>query len=139
MRALEVIRGTGKPFSGFHGKKKSSLPFSVVKIGLELERKTLYDRIDDRMDDMLQKGLFAEAERFFAKRHLNALQTVGYREIFGFLEGTYDKEEAIRLLKRNSRHYAKRQLTWFKRDSEIEWFDPEDWERIVGMVTKKIK
>ena len=139
MRALEVIRGTGKPFSGFHGKKKSDLPFAVVKIGLELERKALYNRIDNRMDDMIQNGLFEEAERLFAKRHLNALQTVGYREIFGFLESAYSKDEAKRLLKRNSRHYAKRQLTWFKKDPEIMWFNPEDWEKIVGMLMKKLK
>lgn len=137
MRALEVIRTTRKTFSGFHKKEKISLPFGVIKIGLELKREELYDRIDKRMDGMIEKGLFEEAKRFFPLRHLNALQTVGYQEIFGFLEGSYSQEEAIRLLKRNSRRYAKRQLTWFKKDKEIHWFRPEDWDGIMNFIKKK--
>ena len=102
------------------------MPFKVIKIGLELPREVLYQRIDDRMNVMIANGLFEEAERFYPQRNLNALQTVGYREIFGFMEGAYDREEAIRLLKRNSRNYAKRQLTWFKKDKEINWMSPEE-------------
>ncbi|HRI79788.1 MAG TPA: tRNA (adenosine(37)-N6)-dimethylallyltransferase MiaA [Cyclobacteriaceae bacterium] len=139
MRALEVIRGSGQPFSGYHSKNKADLPFDVLKIGLELERPVLYEKIDNRMDEMIRNGLFEEAERFFNQRHLNALQTVGYREIFGFLEGAYGKEEAIRLLKRNSRHYAKRQLTWFRKDSDIHWFKPDDWQGIVNYIDSSIK
>lgn len=131
MRALEVIRHSGKAFSGFHSKRKKELPFEVVKIGLDLDRDELYRRIDDRMDNMINRGLFQEAERLFPSRHLPALQTVGYQEIFGYLEGQYDREEAVRLLKRNSRRYAKRQLTWFRRDTSIHWFHPDDWEGIL--------
>jgi tRNA dimethylallyltransferase len=97
-----------------------------VKIGLERERQELYQRIDQRMDGMLANGLLEEVKALFPFRHLNALQTVGYRELFGFLEGNYDEDEAIRLLKRNSRRYAKRQLTWFKRDEQMEWFHPKE-------------
>ncbi len=132
MRALEVIRHTGQPFSGFRRKSRKELPFDVVKIGLELDREELYRRIDARMDAMIESGLFEEAERLFSQRSLPALQTVGYQEIFGYLEGLYDREEAVRLLKRNSRHYAKRQLTWFRRDPEIRWFKPDDWPGILS-------
>lgn len=137
MRALEVIRHTGKPFSSYRRKQQRVLPFNVVKIGLELEREELYSRIDQRMEDMIAAGLFEEAERLFPLRHLPALQTVGYQEIFGFLEGKYDREEAVRLLKRNSRRYAKRQLTWFRRDSEIRWFHPRAVDDIVTYCTSK--
>lgn len=132
MRALEVIRHTGTPFSSYHRKEKRVLPFNVVKIGLEMEREELYRRIDARMDSMIEAGLFDEAMTLFPQRHLPALQTVGYQEIFGFLEGGYDREEAVRLLKRNSRRYAKRQLTWFRRDTEIKWFRPDQLEAIVA-------
>lgn len=126
MRALEIINSTGKKFSGFLKKKKNELPFAVAKIGLELDREELYKRIDKRMDDMIENGLFEEAQKFREWRHLNSLQTVGYQEAFEFFEGKVDKEEAIRLMKRNSRRYAKRQLTWFKGDDEIHWVHPHD-------------
>jgi len=137
MRSLEIMRSTGKAFSGFHKKKKTDLPFRVVKIGLELGRLELYKQIDKRMDSMVEKGLFDEAEKFFTLRHLNALQTVGYQEAFGFFEGMYNREEAIRLMKRNSRRYAKRQLTWFRKDKEIRWFHPEDWKGILNFILEK--
>jgi tRNA dimethylallyltransferase len=126
MRALEVFAATGKPFSAWRKKSKRVLPYSVIKAGLDLNRDKLYERIDARMDQMIANGLFEEAAKFYQKKHLNALQTVGYQEIFDFMDGVYDKEEAIRLLKRNSRHYAKRQLTWFKRDAEVQWFKSSD-------------
>ena len=126
MRALEIINSTGKKFSGFLKKKKNELPFAVAKIGLELDREELYKRIDKRMDEMIENGLFEEAQKFLEWRHLNSLQTVGYQEAFEFFEGKVDKEEAIRLMKRNSRRYAKRQLTWFKGDDEIHWVHPHD-------------
>jgi tRNA dimethylallyltransferase len=122
MRALEVVMATGRSIGSFQKKKKRELPFNVIKIGLELDREALYSRIDKRMDNMIEAGLFEEAEKLYPYRQHNALQTVGYQEIFDFMEGKYDKTEAIRLLKRNSRRYAKRQLTWFKRDLEIAWF-----------------
>lgn len=134
MRALEVIESTDKPFSAWQLKSKRILPYQVIKIGLELERDQLYARIDARMDAMIEAGLFEEAAKFYPQKQLNALQTVGYKEIFDFMDGLYDKAEAVRLLKRNSRHYAKRQLTWFKRDEEIKWFGSADaaWEFLMS-------
>lgn len=126
IRALEVSYSSGKPFSSWRNKQITSLPFEVMKIGLELPREELYHRIDKRMDEMIEKGLFEEAEKFYPQRQLNSLQTVGYQEIFGFLDGFYDKGESIRLLKRNSRNYAKRQMTWFKKDKEISWYRPDE-------------
>ena len=138
MRALEVCRGTGKPFSSFRIKEKKLRNFTPIKIGLERDRSELYERIDQRMDHMVVAGLFDEADALFGKRHLNALQTVGYSEIFGFLEGKYNKEEAIRLLKRNSRRYAKRQLTWFKRDESVTWFHPSQEQEILKFLEDQI-
>lgn len=124
LRALEVIESSGKPYSSFRQQKKNQIrPFRTIKIGLQRERETLYKRIDQRVDQMLSAGLFEEAERLYPYRHLNALQTVGYQEIFSYLDGAYDRTEAIRLIKRNSRRFAKRQLTWFRKDEEIRWFD----------------
>ena len=131
VRALELNRASGKPIGEFRQKKKQDRPFAIVKIGLELDRAELYSRIDQRMENMIEAGLFEEAENLYPMKSLNALQTVGYQEIFGFLEGKYDKEEAIRLLKRNSRHYAKRQLTWFKKDKDVRWFRPDQFQEIV--------
>jgi len=126
IRALEVIRSTGEPFSVFRqNTPKESRSFANVKIGLEMDREKLYQRIDARMDAMIAAGLFEEAERLYPYKEMNALQTVGYKEIFDYLDGKYDREEAVRLLKRNSRRYAKRQLTWFKADPEIRWVDAE--------------
>jgi len=136
MRALEIIRTTGNTFSGYRTKEKIELPFKVVKIGLELDRLELYNRIDNRMDSMINNGLFEEAEKFFTFRHHNSLQTVGYQEIYSFFEGLYDREEAIRLMKRNSRRYAKRQITWFKKDTEIKWFAPANYQGIVDLLTR---
>lgn len=123
MRALEVKLHTGQSIQRFRGLKKKTHPFRIVKIGLEVARSVLYKRIDDRMDAMIAAGLFKEAAALYPKKHLNALQTVGYQEIFDWMDGQYTQEEAVRLLKRNSRRYAKRQLTWFKRDADIYWLD----------------
>ncbi|PSK99848.1 tRNA (adenosine(37)-N6)-dimethylallyltransferase MiaA [Cecembia rubra] len=138
MRAIEVSLGTGKPYSSFRQKKKTDRPFHIIKIGLNRDRAELYERIDQRMDLMIDQGLFEEAEKLFPYRDLNALQTVGYSEIFGSLKGEYDKVEAIRLLKRNSRRYAKRQLTWFRNDPEITWFHPDQEQEIFDFVRAKI-
>jgi tRNA dimethylallyltransferase len=134
MRALEVVMATGRSIGSFQKKRKRELPFKVIKIGLELDREALYSRIDKRMDNMIEAGLFDEAEKLYPYRQHNALQTVGYQEIFDFMEGKYDKTEAIRLLKRNSRRYAKRQLTWFKRDLEIAWFLNAEVNLLIGFV-----
>ena len=137
MRALEVFRACGEPFSSFKSTPKKSLPYNVIKIGLSFDREELYQRIDKRMDDMIVAGLFEEAKKFYQYKNLNALRTVGYWEIFDCLDGNYDKTEAIRLLKRNSRRYAKRQLTWFSSDKEITWFRPDDYELILHFIKEK--
>ncbi|KOF03094.1 tRNA delta(2)-isopentenylpyrophosphate transferase [Roseivirga seohaensis subsp. aquiponti] len=139
IRALEVVRSTGKPFSSFRTGKKVDRPFHVIMVGLEMEREKLYERIDLRMDQMIENGLFEEAEKFYTERNLNALQTVGYKEIFGYLAGEYDKEEAIRLLKRNSRRYAKRQMTWFKKNEQVKWFEATDNEGVLKYVLSEIE
>ena len=138
MRALEVWKGTGLKFSGFRTKKKAVRPFEVIKIGLDRPREELYQRIDQRMEAMLAEGLYEEAESLFEKRGLNALQTLGYTEVFDFFEGKYDQMELVRLLKRNSRRYAKRQLTWFKRDAQICWFHPDEQEKIGSFIENQI-
>ncbi|RSK43544.1 tRNA (adenosine(37)-N6)-dimethylallyltransferase MiaA [Hymenobacter perfusus] len=121
VRALEICRGTGQPFSSFHAAKAADRPFRIIKIALTREREELYQRIDARMDQMLAQGLEAEARALYPYRHHNALQTVGYQELFAYFEGQYEYAEAVRLLKRNSRRYAKRQLTWLRRDAEYQW------------------
>jgi len=138
IRALEVKLSTGSSIASFRTKNKIVHPFSIVKIGLELSREDLYARIDDRMDMMIQQGLFEEATNLYPHRNRRALQTVGYQEIFDFIDGKYVKEEAIRLLKRNSRRYAKRQLTWFKRDAEINWFSSHDIEGILDFINRQL-
>ncbi|WNB17173.1 tRNA (adenosine(37)-N6)-dimethylallyltransferase MiaA [Marivirga arenosa] len=127
IRALELFRATGKNMTYYRAQtSKVERPFNIIKIGLERPREELYQRINLRMDQMIAAGLFEEANELYPFKNLNALQTVGYSEIFGYLDGDYDKEEAIRLLKRNSRRYAKRQMTWFKKDTEFKWFSPID-------------
>jgi len=138
IRGLEVFRGTGKPFSTFREKKIQPRPFEIIKIGLDRDREELYTRINMRMDQMIEKGLFEEAQDLFSLRYLNALKTVGYSEIFGFIEGKYDREEAVRLLKRNSRRYAKRQLTWFKKDEKTTWFSSSQFSEIQNFVKSHI-
>lgn len=139
IRGIEVFWSTGTPFSQFRTGVKKARSFTVIKIGLLWDRKELYNRIDQRMDEMIRKGLFEEVQNLVQYKEKNALQTVGYKEIFDFLEGKYDREEAIRLLKRNSRRYAKRQMTWFNKDKEIRWFDPKDEEGIIEFIKERIK
>jgi tRNA dimethylallyltransferase len=138
IRALEVSKGTGLAYSSFRKKKKKQRPFKIIKIGLTRDRKELYKRIDDRMEEMLKNGLLEEARSLYPHKDKNALQTVGYQEIFDFIDGKYNWDEAVRLLKRNSRRYAKRQMTWFGKDNEIEWFDPKEEDRIVEYINSKI-
>lgn len=134
MRALEVCLSTGRPFSEQRTGERRERPFQIVKIGLDLPREVLYDRIDRRVDQMMAQGLEAEARAVYPFRSLNALQTVGYRELFEYFDGKITRDEAVELVKRNSRRYAKRQLTWFRRDAEIRWFAPHDVEAMIGYV-----
>lgn len=139
MRALEVCLGTGNKFSSYRIKKKVERPFHILKIGLERERPELYERIDYRMDVMLANGLLDEVKSLYPLKDLNALQTVGYSELFDFIDGKYSWEEAVRLLKRNSRRYAKRQMTWFRKDDEITWFNPENENGVITFIKEKLK
>ncbi len=135
IRALEVAITTGKPFSSFlssfHEGEPQPRHFKIVKIGLNREREELYERIDQRMDQMIARGLFNEAQKLMEYEDLVPLQTVGYQEVFEYLKGNYQKEEAVRLLKRNSRRYAKRQLTWFRKDQQYRWFHPDEFQAIL--------
>ena len=121
VRALEVCIGTGRPFSSFKTSTGKTRPFTIRKIGLTRPRQELYDRINKRVDLMMEAGLEAEARSLLQYRDLPALNTVGYRELFGYFDGKYPLEEAVRLIKRNTRHYAKKQLTYWGRDDSIEW------------------
>jgi len=123
MRALEVCIGTGKPYSCFLNQKKNHRNFTPIIIGLEAEREIIYDRINQRVDIMMQSGLLAEAERLYPHKNLNALQTVGYRELFEYLDSNFTLDFAISEIKKNTRRFAKRQLTWFKRNENAKWFD----------------
>jgi tRNA dimethylallyltransferase len=129
LRALEITRGTGRPFSSYHTGPEAAAAaaaarsFRVVKVALSRPREELYQRINQRVDAMLAAGLLAEVEGVVPFRHHQALQTVGYQEIFGYLAGEYDYAEAVRLLQRNTRHYAKRQLTWLRRDPNYVWVE----------------
>lgn len=128
LRALEVCLLTGQPYSAQRKGVQRERPFRIVKIGIDVPREELYDRINRRVDDMMREGLLAEAERLYPLRHLNALRTVGYQELFTFFDGDCSLEEAVDLIKRNSRRYAKRQMTWFRRDEAIRWFDRKEIE-----------
>ena len=138
IRALEVCRASGLPYSDFRTDAYNERDFAVIKIGLERERVELFERINQRVDQMMETGLIEETKQFYEKRHLNALKTVGYKEIFGYLDSEYDLVEAIRLLKRNTRRYAKRQLTWFKKDPDFNWFHPDDIDRILTHIKDKM-
>ncbi len=123
MRAIEVCRASGGRYSELRRSVAKSRDFEVVKIGLDLPREQLYDRIDRRVEEMISEGLEAEARAVYPHRHLNSLQTVGYREMFAYFDGDHDLPRAIELIQRNSRRYAKRQMTWFRRDDSIRWFE----------------
>lgn len=136
MRALEVCIMTGRTYSEQRCGTQAKRPFNIVKIGTDMPRDVLYDRINRRVDIMIGEGLVEEARAMYPKRHLNSLQTVGYREMFDYFDGKCSLEEAIELIKRNSRRYAKRQLTWFRRDTATGWFSPNDIESIIGFIEK---
>ncbi|WP_396157258.1 tRNA (adenosine(37)-N6)-dimethylallyltransferase MiaA [Flavobacterium sp.] len=122
-RFVEVCIGTGKPYSSFLNQKKNQRNFTPIIIGLEAEREIMYDRINQRVDGMIKEGLVKEAENLFSNKDLNALQTVGYRELFNYFDGTITLDFAIQEIKKNTRRFAKRQLTWFKRTENVIWFD----------------
>ena len=137
MRALEVVLSTGKSIFYFQKNNKIQRDFNIIKIGLELPREELYNRINTRVDQMIDAGLVKEAESLIEYKSLNALQTVGYRELFDFFEGKSSLSDAIELVKQNTRHYAKRQMTWFKKDSTINWFSPQP-KKILSFIENAI-
>jgi len=134
LKAMEISLTTGKPYSGFLTREKKKREFRSLKIGLNLERNDLYDKINLRIDEMMENGLLEEVKGLMEYRDLNALKTVGYRELFDYLDGKQTLPGALRLIKRNSRHFARRQLTWFNRDPEISWFRPDQTGEIISFV-----
>jgi tRNA dimethylallyltransferase len=137
VRALEVFHTSGTPISRFKLNNTRSRPFQPINIALDRDRAELYQRIDQRMDIMLQDGLVEEAKSVIAYREHHALKTVGYREVYSYLDGEYDEAEMVRLLKQNSRRYAKRQLTWFRHQGNFEWFHPDEYDRILEYVRQQ--
>lgn len=133
MRALEVVEATGKSILSFRTGAKKERPFGVIKIALDLPREALYQRINHRVDSMMEQGLLEEVRNLLPFQHLNALQTVGYKELFDHLSGKLSLEEAVTAIKQNTRHYAKRQLTWFRKDSEYQWLPPDAVNVIASM------
>ena len=134
-RFVEVCIGTGKPYSSFLNHKKNQRNFTPIIIGLEAERQTMYNRINQRVDTMIAEGLFKEAESLLPHKRLNALQTVGYRELFDYFDGKISLDFAIEEIKKNTRRFSKRQLTWFKRTENVEWFEFEsDTNDIINYV-----
>ena len=139
IRALEICIGTGKTFSSFLNKAKPQRDFKTISIGLMAQREIIYERINKRVDIMIENGLVEEARKLYPKRDLNALNTVGYKELFQYFDGNIDLDTAISEIKKNTRRFAKRQLTWFRKDKEIEWFEfDEDRARIFSYIEDKI-
>ena len=139
-RFVEVCLGTGKPYSSFIGKRKNVRNFTPIIIGLEADREIMYNRINQRVDIMLNEGLLAEVESLYPNKHLNALQTVGYRELFDYFDGKTTLEFAVEQIKMNTRRFAKRQITWFKRTENVSWFDYlTDKKEIIKAIELTIK
>ena len=131
LHALEICLMTGKSYSSFRLETIKIRPFRIIKVGLNMEREKLYDRINQRVLKMVDQGLFDEARRVYDLKHLNSLNTVGYKEIFAHFDGLVSREEAIEQIQNNSRKYARKQITWFRRDNEITWFAPDQYDEII--------
>ena len=136
IHALEICYQTGKTYTSFRTQAKKERPFQIVKIGLNCERDILYNRINARVDEMMERGLMQEAESLYAFRQLNALNTVGYKELFDYIDGRWPLEEAVERIKGNTRRYARKQLTWFKRDQQIRWFHPDQKDEILKYIAQ---
>ena len=135
VHALEICTMTGKTYTSFRKREKRQRPFRIIKIGLNRPREELYDRINQRVDEMMQQGLLEEAQSLYPMRQMNALNTVGYKELFDYLEGRWPLEEAVERIKGNTRRYARKQLTWYKKDPQIRWFHPQETEQITSYIT----
>ena len=134
VHALEICTMTGRTYTSFRKREKKARPFRIVKIGLNREREELYNRINARVDKMMQHGLLQEAENLYPQRDLNALNTVGYKEIFEYLNGRWSLDEAVERIKGNTRRYARKQLTWYKKDPQIRWFHPDQKKEIIDYI-----
>lgn len=137
VHALEICVMTGKPYSSFRKQEKKARPFRIIKIGLTRPREELYKRINRRVDKMMKEGLLEEAQQMYPKRELNALNTVGYKEMFEYMKGKWTLHEAVERIKGNTRRYARKQLTWFKKDESIRWFHPDETETIIKYICGK--
>ena len=134
VHALEICTMTGQTYTSFRRREKKERPFSIVKIGLNRPREELYDRINQRVDQMMADGLLEEAKAMYGRRELNALNTVGYKELFDYFDGRWPLEEAVERIKGNTRRYARKQLTWFKKDEAVRWFHPDDQKEILNYI-----
>ena len=143
VHALEICHQTGKTYTSFRKKEQGSMskehPFHIIKIGLNRPREELYERINLRVDQMMDQGLLDEAKALYPMRHLNALNTVGYKELFAYFDGVWPLDEAVERIKGNTRRYARKQLTWFKRDERVTWFHPNNKEQILNYISSQQK
>ena len=139
MRALEVVEATGQSVLSFRKGQKAARDFNIIKTGLELPRPELNERINNRVDQMMQQGLLEEVKKLLRYKQLNALQTVGYKELFAYLDGEISLDKAVEQIKTNTRQYAKRQMTWFKKDAEMQWFTPGDTQKLMEYINTAIK
>ena len=136
IHALEICYQTGRTYTSFRTQKKKERPFNIVKIGLNRDREELYQRINQRVDEMMENGLLDEVRGLYDKRSVNALNTVGYKELFDYLDGRWPLEEAVERIKGNTRRYARKQLTWFKRDENVKWFHPDQQQEIMNYIAQ---
>ena len=136
VHALEICHMTGQTYTSFRKAEKKQRPFEIIKIGLNREREELYNRINRRVDSMMEQGLLKEAEEMLSYRQANALNTVGYKELFSYFDGIWELDEAVERIKGNTRRYARKQLTWFKRDQQMKWFHPDEQEQIMKYISE---
>ena len=136
VHALEICHMTGKTYTSFRTSQKKQRPFEIIKIGLNREREELYQRINRRVDQMMEEGLLEEARMMLPYREANALNTVGYKELFNYFDGVWNLSEAVERIKGNTRRYARKQLTWFKRDTQMRWFHPDDQELMMNYISQ---
>jgi tRNA dimethylallyltransferase len=134
LHAVEIYEMTGLPFTSFRKNLRKERPFKMIKIGINQDRNVLYDRINQRVIKMMDEGLLNEARSVYPYKELNSLNTVGYKELFGYFDGDCSLEEAVDLIQRNTRKYARKQLTWFRRDPLIHWFEPDQFEEVVNFI-----
>ncbi len=139
IHAVEICIMTGKPYSQLRTNPRKERPFKIIKIGMDMDRSQLYERINTRVLQMMDNGLEKEAENLAQHQHLNALNTVGFKELFACFNGHHSMDKAIELIQRNSRHYAKKQLSWFRRDENIQWFHPSETNSIINYIKNRCK